>query len=427
MKEIELMSFANDTNHKNLLERLLQKNGEELYLDSVLNSLSYEDKKKLYQYIKYHYYYYFHIIERDIIEIYKRHGLNLKPVFIEYPTVKECTYKGDKKLNSLLEEFKLAYSDTDEATINYFISEFRKKARYDSKRTCCDIMRLINIKREYPNFKLIVENITSYDPSRGFGSSNNDHHKEKYIRITRHEEADFTHELSETLYNLSDPNNSDVLEFNDICDFLRIPEEKAIISEYLEDFKQRYMSTWKHFQELYYKEIEKRFGSFSAYCEHLKQDILDSKTDVVVITNDDGTFVQYPITPDTVDKCVGEILNDEGNLYINLCIKNYYIEERSLVTILDAMLSGAIGEGELSDFHPACHNRERFYGNQHGPFMESLAAYEVIKYSPRADVLISKLKELIGEVLVEIMENHINSRRIKEPEGFVYEKVGKDN
>ena len=425
MKEIELMSFANDTNHKNLLERLLQKNGEELYLDSVLNSLSYEDKMKLYQYIKYHYYYYFHIIEKDIIEIYKRHGINLKPVFIEYPTVKECTYKGDKKLNSLLEEFRLTYSDTDDATISYFISEFRKKAKNNVQRAYFDIMKMISIKKEHPNFKLIVDNITTYNPNSRFGKAEIDF-KMETLKITRYEEADFTHELSHILYIMGNEDTSDSLEFNDICDFLQTKETKEIISEYLNDFKQRYMSTKKHFLELYYKEIEKRFGNFSNYCEHLKQDILDSKTDVVVI-RDNGIIKPFKITPDTIGKCVGKILEDEGNNYLNLCIRNYYIEERSIVTILDAVLRGAIGEGELSDFRPAYHRREDFYGNQHGPFNESLAAYEVIKYSPRADILISKLKELIGETVVEIMENHISSKRLKEPKGFVYEKVGKDN
>lgn len=423
---MEKLEFSIDDNDGKLLDNLLQKHDGVLYFDVVLDNLTMEEALKLYQYLKYHYYYYFHIIERDIIETYQRHGIKLQPVFIEYPTVKECTYSGSRKLKLLFEEFRFAYSDTDEKTINYFISEFRKKAKFDISRTYADIMRLINIKRERPNFKLVVDNITSYNLGSSFGKAEQDLDIET-LKITRYEEADFTHELSHILYRLCDRDNGDTLEFNDICDLIPTKAGIAAISSYLSDFKRRYMSTRNHFLELYYKEIEKRFGSFSNYCEHLKQDILDSKTDVIVFEDNYGNITSFKVTPDTIKECVGQILEDEGNNYLDLCIHNYYIEERSLVTILDAVLRGAIGEGELSDFRPACHDRQYFYGNQHGPFMESLAAYEVIKYSPKANVLIDKLEDLIGGALVEILENHLCTRRLAEPKGFAYQKVGKDN
>ena len=93
MEQINLRTFIEENGNK-LFNNLLKKHDGVLYFDIVLDSLTDEDKMKLYQYIKYHYYYYFHIIERDIIEIYQRHGIKLPQVFIEYPTIKECTLKG---------------------------------------------------------------------------------------------------------------------------------------------------------------------------------------------------------------------------------------------------------------------------------------------------------------------------------------------
>ena len=423
MEQINLRTFIEENGNK-LFNNLLKKHDGVLYFDIVLDSLTDEDKMKLYQYIKYHYYYYFHIIERDIIEIYQRHGIKLPQVFIEYPTIKECTLKGTKKLNSLLEEFRLAYSDTDEATVNYFISEFRKKARYDSKRTCCDIVRLINLKKEHPNFKLIVDNITSYDPDIGFGKAISDEDNETIV-VTRYEEGDFTHELSHTLFHFYDHYYSDILWFNDICEFVRYCEIEKV-SEYLSEFKQRYKSMEECFKELYYRETEKRFGSLFNYYEHLKKDILDSKTDVIVIEDNDK-LISIPVTPDAIEKCIEAIVDDEGNNYIDVCLRNYYMEERSLVTFVNAVFLGAIYEGKLSYFHPACHDHQYLRSGQNMVFNECLAAYETIKYSPMANALIPRLKELVGGVLIEILEDYITSKCLKEPEGFVKEKVGKDN
>ena len=417
MKQVNLNFFIDD-NDDEFLDNLLERHDNRVYLDDVLERLPYEDRINLYQYLKYHYYYRFHAIEKEIIAIYKRHGITLPQVFIEYPTPQKCVYDEDEKLNKLLDKMKEEFCDTDPETLECMVSEFRRKAQFDINRACSDIMRLINIKREYPEFKIMVDgncNISSYN------NITNE------LRFNKYMLADFTHELSHVFSHLTDGENDDILEFYDFeADFKYIPEVTNSVKDYLLSFHEIYEEKETFFTDLYYREIDRCFGNLENYIEHLKQDIIDSKAFEIIFKNKEDEKEPLSVDFANIYDCINKIVDDERGYFVKILLVNYFYEELCLEGFIDAFFKGKVGEHKYSSYALCYHSPEYFF-KYNKSFNECIAFYETIKYSSKAEGLIGKLREIFGNGVINIIEDHISSRRLTEPSEYVKEKVGEDN
>ena len=386
------------------LIHLLVFNNGELLLDTLLKKLTVKEKMKLYHVFKRDNYWLLHNNESLIRKIYYKYGIDLPSTFIRLPSISDKSIKASKKLQSALDNFTKVYSDVNEHVINIYLNEFKNKSKINLIRTINDINKLIKIKKLYPDFKLVIKDYdieinTSVGEYSGY---------DKTILINQYRHGIMNHELSHLFYDKLEKNSSDAyIEYQSIQKKIIDSEKVENIIKYLKSFHDNYYFMEKRFTELYYAKIKNRYMSFNNYFNKIYQDIKRHHLDYITIDNNDTTIY----IEDNLKETVLELIDNECNDYVNILISNYYTEELMLENLLDALLNGLIHDNKYNIECLSGHSKSSFEEEITLSFDEVLADFDAIKNSPKADIIISKLERIVGNELVDFLNNYIKRNR----------------
>ena len=384
------------------LKLLLEQENNIYLLDILLDKMNDHQKIVLYKNIKYTWVWLYRHMENEIINIFKNHGILIPKTFLELPKITDNTINISKILNNKIKNFKKVFKDIDKNILNIYIEELKRSSKTDLHRTLFDIDKLIEYKKDNPSFKLCINNLAIYNGSYVPGNDS--------IIIDKHIHGIFNHELSHMLFEQYEEIAKQEI-YREYSHIRRaITKQKTIykIVNYLDDFHKRvnYMRTI--FNELYFKEIEKQYGSISNYCLAIHLDILNIKPEKMTI---DDEITEVYIDCDDVEEAVKELMASECKDFINICTTNYYREELSLENLLDALLRGNINRGDYYIESYSGHTKEYFNEDKYLSLDECLADYDAIKHSKKADLIINKLIELVGEDLVNLLEEYLENER----------------
>lgn len=384
------------------LNKLMEKSDNELLLEKILKEMNNGERIKLYQNMKYSNVWLFNHMEQDIIEIYRKYNIIISPTFINLPKITDNKIKVNKKLQKELSKLVTIYGDTDKQAIDTIINELKRKSRQDRKRTYMDILKLINYKLDNKDFKLKISP-TGY--LCGLYTTDDSILIDKYIHGL------FNHELSHLFvdqFELFDI-DEDYKEYRNIIKKI-INRKTSInrITNYLNDFHSRINYMKKIFKELYLKEIEKQYGNFNNYANKLYIEIKNYKPEVIII---DKIDTEIYIDEDNIETSVMEIIESLSDNYAYICVTNYYNEELFLENLLDSVLKGRIWANELQVESMSGHSKKYYKSDKYASLDESLANYDAIKNSNKANILINKLRNIVGDELVFFLDDYLNIKR----------------
>lgn len=387
------------------LDKLLVINNNELLLETLLKKLNNKDKVELYNNLKMNSFWLLRKNETLIIKLYKKYNIMLDNTFIKIPDILDKEITVNSKLNNLLKEFMNIFSDIDKNVLDIYVNEFKRKYKIDKKRTIFDIKKIIDYKKKNKCFKLTINDFINDDniSSGEYDSSNN------RIVINRYEHDIFNHELSHLFYDeLENPTNTPNVIYKTIQDKTLTKKTVDKIIDYLKEFHSRYNYMENIFRELYYTEINKKYGNFNNYCNKIYKSLLKSNPEFITMDSHDTIiYVDY----DHLDDVVIELVTDECDLYTKILVLNYYSEELMLENLLDALLKGNIFEDKYDVDSLSGHSKKSFRKDKNLSFNECLADFDAIKNSKKADILINKLRIIVGDELVDYLENYIDINR----------------
>ena len=389
------------------LEKLLLIDNNELILETLIKKLNLENRIELYNNLKKNSYWLLRKNETLIKKIYLKYNIELPELFIKLPSLYDNNLPVNEKFESLIKEFRKTFSDTSDIILDIYVNEFIRKSKINMKRACIDINKLIEYKKRYKAFNLAINEFLDEEE---IYTGEYDSVKKRIVINKEHHDT-FAHELSHMFYDeLENPSDALNVIYKTIQDKLTSQKTIDRIVDYLKEFHERYNSMKLLFRELYYHEIYRRFGNFNNYCNKIYYDIIDNELETIVLDNNDTTIY---IDDDHLEEVVIELLSDECNEYVKTLIHNYYSEELMLENLLDAFLKGNIFDDKYDVVCLSGHSRKSFKKEKNLSFNEVLADFDAIKNSSKANILINKLRELIGDELVDYLEDYLNKNRNK--------------
>ncbi len=390
------------------LELLLNVNDNELLLETLLKKLNKRDKEKLYRNLKCNNYFLFHNFESYLNSIFKKYGVDKPNIFIELPLIYNDKVKSYDELDIILDEFKKVFKDTHELVLNTFINEFKRKAKINKKQTYNDIKRLIKVKKDKPSFELVTPeynlNVNPFDGEYKYLD---------HLQVNLYGRGIMNHEISHFIFNDNDDD-----EDEDLFGLYRIlrqnTRKKDTITKminYIKDFHNRYKYMKNMFKELYYKEIERKYGNINNYRLVILNDLRKYKPIFITF---DIVFATIIVDKKRKINAVDYIIENELKKYQKVMTYNYYTEELMLENLLDALLNGAIWEGKYNVRCLSGHSKSYFKDNKVLSLEEVIADFYAIKNSPKANILINKLRDIVGDELVDFLESY--TKKIYEQE-----------
>ena len=409
---------------KSNLKELLSLDGKELLLDKLLKKLNMKQKMILYKNMKSNNLWLFAVNEDIIINSYAKHNINLNKRFITSPRISDQNINVGSSFNDLLLEFRKSFSDHDECSLNTAINEFKRKVKIDHYRTVNDIKLFIDYKKQCPNLKILTENITllkEEDVAAYYPNT-------KTIIINNYEKDVLSHEFSHLLFcefeleNIVKDNPNNPIYFEAVYSIYKnkIKESrKEEIKKYINDLHERFENMFSVFNTLYIKEINRKYGNRYNYMYQIFFDILGNKPESIWIDKDKEVHIY--ISDTTNKEEINEIFNTILNLIDNLRNKyicdltlNYYREELNLENLLDAIVDGDIFSKKYSKKCLSGHSKKYFRSNRFHSFDEAIADYDAIKNSYKANQLITKLRSIVGDDMVDLLEEYLDNRKRNE-------------
>ncbi len=396
------------------LKDLLTIEDNKLLLDKLLNLLNQEQKLILYQNIKKNNYWLFMNNEKLINETFLKHNIKFDNIMITAPKISDMKIDVNDSFNELLDEFRKTYSDHDDNSLNTVINELKYKVKIDRYRAINDIKLLIDFKKEYPIFKLLTKNITIEDSENvcSYSSYN------KELIIDEYQKNVFNHEFCHLLYDEYEENLSiDIIVYRTLYQRYKANiqrEKREEIKEYLKDFHQRYDYMTNIFKELYYREIDDKYGSLSNYIKLICDDIKSIKADSITIDKVESLCFFDVDDDEEIIKAINYLIEDACKRYVKSQTINYYREELFLENMLDAILDGDVFGRKCGVKCLSGHRKKYFKRFRDNSFCEALADYDAIKNSYRSKILINKLRSIVGNDLVDLFEDYLKDRKYKE-------------
>ena len=371
-----------------------------LIIDVLLEKINDNDKIELLSNLKKYDYWELHNHEKEIIDLYKKHGINILPIFIDSPTILDARVGNQNKSNELINKFCEVFKDTNQYILSIYLHEFKRRISIDYENACLDIKKLIENKKRDKDFILQISNGTE-------GEYNREEHS---ITISPKREGVLTHELSHLIYDQFDNiRNEELLEeYEEIRKNINKEETILRIVSYLKTFHERFKYMKKYFEKVYYTRIEKKYGNFNNYIKVVCEDVYKSNTHMIAV---DDECVYYYITDANIIDVVTELLIIEKNEFVNSCTCNYYSEELMLENLLDAILKGDIYEQKFDIICLSGHAALYFAENEDASFNECLADYTTIKNSKKKNRLLNDLEKLIGNELIVFLDDYLTKNR----------------
>lgn len=388
------------------LKTLLTYDNNELLLEKILKKLNKEQQEKLFINMKTDDYFQYLINESLIINLFNKYGYKIKKKFIGVPTIldsKEITVNDE--INKLFDEFRETFNDTDTYTIETIINEFKRMIKFNKTNTINEIKILINYKKKKKFFKIKTLNVHIYDSDEiGLYSKSNN-----LLTIGQYRHGTFNHELSHLLYeeyDLIKLKRKYNYQYNTSRYDLTDDDINNIIN-YLKFTRINYEHTKNMLKDLYKTNIINKYGSVDNYKKMIIDDL--KELNLFTVTVDCIGNTKY-ITEDNLEECATELIVGERYYYIINILKNFYTEERYLENLLDAILDGKICDNKYDIKSFSGHSSNYYRINSTRSFEEVICNYVTIKNSYRKERLINKLRELVGDELVDIIEEYVRKR-----------------
>ncbi len=241
------------------LDILFTKIDDKIFIDHLLDKLNPTEKLELYYNIQKYNYWKFHTKEVEIINIFKKHNVDLPKIFF-----KDTYYKNPNLniTNDLFKEFLNVFSNEDEEIIKFILKIFKNNYRINPQRTTNDMLKLMDYKKNNPDFRII----DSYTPEGEYNAI------EKRLETNKYVDMVFNHELSHILFEVyeSDSRDEAVNQFNTFLNrFDYIDELDSKIAIYLNDYHIKYEKAKIMYRNKYRKELVKKYGSFDNYVKQI--------------------------------------------------------------------------------------------------------------------------------------------------------------
>lgn len=389
---------------------------DESLLDKLLKVLNDKQKIELYQNFKKQDYWLLLSSESLIIEKYLKYGIKLPRLFLRIPLISDKKNNVSKNMQLLLDEFSKTYNNLDNKTKYTLLNELKRNIKVNKARAINDIIKLIEYKKTYPGFKFKTFELFDEEEAQG-GKYNSE---SETITIDQYRNGIFSHEFSHLLFNEFEYNQEIVDEYKIIQKEINKPKTVKKIISYLNNFHHNYEYMYSIFLELYIAQIKNEYGSFSNFLLQLCNDMV--KTDPLYITIDQNNTQIY-LTGDNLKEIIFELLKAKWSEYANILTDNYYTEELFLENLLDALLKGNIYEGKYKIDCLSGHTKKYYKESKESSFDEVLANYYAIINSKKANKLISDLRELVGDDLIELLDEYMEVYRNNK----IYQKKKKNN
>ena len=380
------------------LNILLKKDNGELYFDLILDKLTDEDKIKLYYNLRKESYNDFQQLEREVIDIYLRQGIILPVVFVSTKLNKIDDVLIDSEI---INEFKELFKDTDIKLLNFLENEFKRCLIKDRKRTISDLKKIIEFKRKKTNFSFIVTRTLNGSYS----------HKKLEIETNANDPLMFNHELSHFLFQEIEDNNI-VEEYEKIRKNIDTRDNYLRTKLFLMELHKKYDKLKQEIEEKYDKKIIEFYGSLDNYLKKIGIDMKNSNIEFLLVRNKETSRMRGVVIMDTNldDIALSFIETEKFEYSIRECRRNFSAF-LMLENMLDAIFKGKI----FDDTELNCisgHGLFYFCGSDVIGFDECLANYDAICKSDNKNTIIKILKELIGEELIEFLNNYIKKNRV---------------
>ncbi len=394
-----------------LLKTCIDSNSSKnrLYLDILLENLNTVQRIKLYNNIIKENMFLYRIHESQIIKIFKKYHIDIKPIYVNIPEVCDCDIKTNEEFNELLEDFKKIYFYIDEYTLNTYVAEFKRKYKNDRKRAFIDLKKIIEFSRRNQRINL---RLLSQEENQEIKNNGEYISGDVNITINRFFMDTFSHELSHYLfweYEGSSP--LDTKEYNERRKIVNKAEIRHKIINYLTVFHECYEYTKENFEKLYYAKIDNIYGSLDNYKKRIMSHFIDLSKPFKPFTFQG--LIENNL--DDFDFDIDVFIQKEKHTYAKVLTENYYREELMLENLLDALLLGKIFGHKLRNIECLSGHKESYFKESKSlSFNEVLADYDSIKNSPKKDILIPRLREIIGDDFVDFLDKYIKDNRESE-------------
>lgn len=395
------------------IDMLLKKEGNELVLDKLLKVLNDEQRIKLYRNLKAFDYWKVICNESLFIKYYKKYNIELPEIFVPIPTLNNDGVSNNTKLEELLTEFKNTFNNLDNYSLEICMNELRRKAKIDRNRTFNDIRLLIAYKKNVKRFKIIANNASV----ENYSSSGCYYHNKKVILINNYYHGTFNHELSHMIYDLYEkfdliyPTNIDTYFYR----YIRIQQNiknncQDKIIEYIKDFHQRFHDMCNYFLQIYYAQVIRKYGDYPTFICAIYNDIKNNNLSFITYDKErNGEFVLEQ--EEDIFNAIKKIIISHSSEYVDILLSNYYSEELYLENLLDAILDGELYDEKFGIECLSGHGKKYFKTSNDLSFNEVLANYDAIINSYHGKVLIKKLRSIVGDELVDMLDEYFNWRK----------------
>ncbi len=384
------------------LSVLLHEEENGYFLDRLLSKLNNEQKLNLYDRIKFKDYNKYRVNEKNILECFRRNGVVLPSIFLNYTFGEEYTIRDCDR--ELIKQFSDVFSDQKKEVLNVYINEIKKRLLMNHDRAVIDTEKLIEYKKMSPKFTLELSKETDgkYEKVRA------------RIEVSRYASTIYDHELSHLLFQIFE-NRRIIDDYEDIREKLDNKSNIEKFKKYLDGFHSKFEEKGKEYEKEYYDLINVKYGSFDNYLLFVCKDFYDNKDKIGCFILDIQTDAKlYDLSTrnslEEIKKVVLEFLEIEKNEYITRNLRNYYGPYLMLENMLDAIVMGSIFD-DLEDKCLSGHGRLYFVLHDGGSFDECLADFDAICKSEKKDEIIKELEKLIGKELIEFLEKYIEMNR----------------
>ena len=381
------------------LKVLFSRINGELIFDLILDKLNDSDKIKFYYNIRETSYNDFHYLEREIIDIYLRHGIILPVMFV---TTKLDKIEDVLVDDDLIKEFENVFKDTDIKLLNFIVNEFKRNLLVNRERTINDIKKLINFKKENPTFK--------FTDNQNYSSGYYDR-KKLILDTNANNHLMFNHELSHFLYQSTNENDNIIEKYESIRLKIDTEENYIKIKKLFNEINIKYQELLKKVEKKYLDSINEYYGSFDNYLKKVYLDMKDNTPELLAIWDVKNKNFSYPIiTKNNLEKITATFINNEKNIFIRTNARQIFSPYLMLENMLDAILMGEL----FDDFSSCClsgHGAFYYSKEESRSFDECLANYDAIKKSNNSNEILKILKDIAGYELINFLDNYLMVNR----------------
>ena len=382
------------------LEILLSYAKGKKIIDYLLDKIDDNKKIELYHHIQRCDYWQFHMMEDDIIRIFKNHGVILPKIFISNSYTRNSS---PIVSDDIFKDFLETYNDQDKEIIEYILKILKKNYQVNPERTTNDILKLIEYKKQNPEFRIYNSNSIA----GGFNPIEN------FLRISMVSDLIFNHELSHIIFEMceAEKNDQDVKRFDELRQPILEDDYKNKIISYLSEFHESFEKTKLKYREAYKKEIIKKYGSINEYIKHICVSIIDSKSNIIKLSHINSSPDYYFLNEMDIADVALEVIKTEEEEYVNHLARHHFASQLMIEDLLDAIYMGEIYD-VLFDVDCLCgHGIFYYMFDEKLPFNECLANYDAIKKLPNNSGIMNDLRNLIGDEMIMFLDSYLVKSR----------------